>query len=73
MLGMSKAIVLHGREKLDEAGLGDATDLAVVADGTMRSHWKILSESNRRKDNYFLLTANYESIRRKARSILISE
>ncbi|WP_204105787.1 MULTISPECIES: anthranilate phosphoribosyltransferase [Spirulina sp. CCY15215] len=38
MLGMSKAIVLHGREKLDEAGLGDATDLAVVADGTMRSH-----------------------------------
>ncbi|MBP0021832.1 MAG: anthranilate phosphoribosyltransferase [Cyanobacteria bacterium SBLK] len=37
MLGMSKAIVLHGREKLDEAGLGDATDLAVVANGETRS------------------------------------
>ncbi|MGK7928192.1 MAG: anthranilate phosphoribosyltransferase [Spirulina sp.] len=37
MLGMSKAIVLHGREKLDEAGLGDVTDLAVVADGATRS------------------------------------
>jgi anthranilate phosphoribosyltransferase len=32
-LGTSKAIVLHGREKLDEAGLGDATDLAMVVDG----------------------------------------
>ena len=29
-LGVSKAIVLHGREKLDEAGLGDATDLALL-------------------------------------------
>lgn len=32
-LGLPKAMVLHGREKLDEAGLGDATDLAMVAAG----------------------------------------
>ncbi|MBD2560441.1 MULTISPECIES: anthranilate phosphoribosyltransferase [Nostoc] len=32
-LGKEKAIVLHGREKLDEAGLGDLTDLAVLSDG----------------------------------------
>lgn len=30
-LGTQKAIVLHGREKLDEAGLGDVTDLAVLS------------------------------------------
>lgn len=29
-LGTRKGIVLHGREKLDEAGLADLTDLAVV-------------------------------------------
>jgi anthranilate phosphoribosyltransferase len=29
-LGIRKAIVLHGREKLDEAGLGDSTDLALL-------------------------------------------
>jgi anthranilate phosphoribosyltransferase len=29
-LGMRRAIVAHGREKLDEAGLADITDLAVV-------------------------------------------
>lgn len=29
-LGTRRAIALHGREKLDEAGLADATDLAVV-------------------------------------------
>ncbi len=29
-LGVERAIVLHGRERLDEAGLGDLTDLAVV-------------------------------------------
>ncbi|GFE71746.1 anthranilate phosphoribosyltransferase [Chroococcus sp. FPU101] len=29
-LGTPKAIVLHGREKLDEAGLGDWTDLAIL-------------------------------------------
>jgi anthranilate phosphoribosyltransferase len=32
-LGVQRAIVLHGRERLDEAGLGDATDLAILADG----------------------------------------
>jgi anthranilate phosphoribosyltransferase len=30
LLGTKLAIVLHGREKLDEAGLGDITDLAVL-------------------------------------------
>jgi anthranilate phosphoribosyltransferase len=29
-LGMPKAIILHGRENLDEAGLQDATDLALL-------------------------------------------
>lgn len=29
-LGVQRAVVLHGREKLDEAGLGDLTDLAVL-------------------------------------------
>jgi anthranilate phosphoribosyltransferase len=32
LLGTQRAIVLHGRERLDEAGLGDATDLAVLRD-----------------------------------------
>ena len=32
-LGTPKAMVLHGREGLDEAGLGDKTDLALVNDG----------------------------------------
>ena len=32
-LGTPNAIVLHGREKLDEAGLGDATDLAMLQEG----------------------------------------
>jgi anthranilate phosphoribosyltransferase len=31
LLGTQKAIVLHGRERLDEAGLGDLTDLAVLS------------------------------------------
>ncbi|MEB3356488.1 MAG: anthranilate phosphoribosyltransferase [Synechococcales bacterium] len=35
-LGRSQAIVLHGREKLDEAGLADATDMAVLADGQVQ-------------------------------------
>jgi anthranilate phosphoribosyltransferase len=30
LLNVPKAIVLHGREKLDEAGLADATDLALL-------------------------------------------
>ncbi len=32
-LGLPKAIVLHGREQLDEAGLGDLTDLAIMTEG----------------------------------------
>ncbi len=32
-LGTATAIVLHGREKLDEAGLGDSTDLALLSEG----------------------------------------
>lgn len=32
-LGTPQAIVLHGREKLDEAGLGDKTDLALLNQG----------------------------------------
>jgi anthranilate phosphoribosyltransferase len=30
-LGVERAVVLHGRERLDEAGLGDITDLAVLS------------------------------------------
>ncbi|MBD2336086.1 anthranilate phosphoribosyltransferase [Calothrix sp. FACHB-156] len=30
-LGTRRAITLHGREKLDEAGLGDKTDLAILS------------------------------------------
>lgn len=33
ILGMGRAIVVHGREKLDEAGLGDRTDLAILDRG----------------------------------------
>lgn len=33
ILQTPKAIVIHGREKLDEAGLGDATDLTMVNEG----------------------------------------
>jgi anthranilate phosphoribosyltransferase len=32
-LGLPRAIVLHGRERLDEAGLGDSTDMTVLTDG----------------------------------------
>ncbi|MBE9198629.1 MULTISPECIES: anthranilate phosphoribosyltransferase [unclassified Nodularia (in: cyanobacteria)] len=35
-LGKQKAIVLHGRERLDEAGLGDITDLAVLSEGAVQ-------------------------------------
>ncbi|MFB2771038.1 anthranilate phosphoribosyltransferase [Pelatocladus sp. BLCC-F211] len=35
-LGTRRAIVLHGREKLDEAGLADKTDLAVVSNQQMQ-------------------------------------
>lgn len=36
-LGVERAIVLHGREGLDEAGLGDWTDLAVLVNQQVRS------------------------------------
>lgn len=35
-LGKEKAIVLHGREKLDEAGLADCTDLAILQNGQVQ-------------------------------------
>ncbi|MEB3883188.1 anthranilate phosphoribosyltransferase [Lyngbya sp. CCY1209] len=35
-LGMETAIVVHGREGLDEAGLGDATDLAILSGGQVK-------------------------------------
>ncbi|MGB5900942.1 MAG: anthranilate phosphoribosyltransferase, partial [Geitlerinemataceae cyanobacterium] len=35
-LGVQRAIVLHGREKLDEAGLADITDLAILENGEVR-------------------------------------
>ncbi len=36
ILGTQQAIVLHGRERLDEAGLGDLTDLAILENGRVR-------------------------------------
>jgi anthranilate phosphoribosyltransferase len=36
-LGRSQAIVLHGQENLDEAGLADITKLAVLSGGQVRS------------------------------------
>lgn len=36
-LGMPQAIVLHCRENMDEAGLGDKTDLAVLEQGQVSS------------------------------------
>jgi anthranilate phosphoribosyltransferase len=32
VLGTSKAMIVHGRERLDEAGLGDITDIALLTD-----------------------------------------
>jgi anthranilate phosphoribosyltransferase len=37
LLGRKEAIVLHGREKLDEAGLADQTDLAVLSNGSVEA------------------------------------
>lgn len=34
--GTERAIVLYGRERLDEAGLGDKSDLAIVSNQTVR-------------------------------------
>jgi anthranilate phosphoribosyltransferase len=39
-LGIHKAIVLHGRERLDEAGLGDCTDLAVLEQQQVQ--WQVI-------------------------------
>jgi anthranilate phosphoribosyltransferase len=36
LLGIKKAIALHGREKLDEAGLGDLTDLTIINQGKIQ-------------------------------------
>lgn len=36
ILGTQQAIVLHGRERLDEAGLGDLTDLAILTNGQVQ-------------------------------------
>jgi anthranilate phosphoribosyltransferase len=36
-LGVERAVVLHGRERLDEAGLGDLTDLAVACNQQVNS------------------------------------
>lgn len=36
-LGTERAIVLHGREGLDEAGLADQTDLAILANSQVRT------------------------------------
>jgi anthranilate phosphoribosyltransferase len=36
ILGTQQAIVLHGRERLDEAGLGDITDLAILTNGEVK-------------------------------------
>ncbi|MDY7023803.1 MAG: anthranilate phosphoribosyltransferase, partial [Cyanobacteriota bacterium] len=36
-LGLEQAIVLHGREKLDEAGLGNLTDLAILSQGKVEN------------------------------------
>ncbi len=36
LLGKDQAIALHGRERLDEAGLGDLTDLAVLSAGEVQ-------------------------------------
>ena len=36
ILGTQQAIVVHGRERLDEAGLGDLTDLAILTNGAVK-------------------------------------
>ena len=37
-LGVKRAIALHGREKLDEAGLGDITDMTVIDNATVNKN-----------------------------------
>jgi anthranilate phosphoribosyltransferase len=36
-MGTPKAIIVHGREKLDEVGLGDLTDMALLNNGEVNS------------------------------------
>lgn len=36
-LGTRRALILHGRERLDEAGLADVTDLAILQNGQVSS------------------------------------
>jgi len=36
ILGRDRAVVLHSRERMDEAGLGDLTDLAILEKGKVR-------------------------------------
>lgn len=36
ILGVKSAIALYGREKLDEAGLGDITDIAILSEGKVQ-------------------------------------
>jgi anthranilate phosphoribosyltransferase len=36
-IGLRRAIVVHGREKLDEAGLADINDLAVISEGKVEA------------------------------------
>ncbi len=36
-LGTQRALVVHGRERLDEAGLGDRTDVAELRDGQVQT------------------------------------
>lgn len=36
-LGLRRAIVVHGREKLDEAGLADVNDLAIICEGKVNA------------------------------------
>lgn len=43
-LELPLAIVLHGRERLDEAGLGDSTDLALLENGAVTE--KVLNPSD---------------------------
>ena len=54
-LGIQQAMVLHGREKLDEAGLGKETDVAVVENGSVTS--KVLNPAD-----FGLASASLEAI-----------
>lgn len=55
-LDLPLAIVLHGRERLDEAGLGDCTDLALLENGTVTE--KVLNPRD-----FGLVTADKSALR----------